>query len=83
MACEDGMFVFSLRYENLTLEMFVWVCVGFKVGAFRRQVAALHTIARELDAQQIAFQSRRRGWVRHLGPEWVRRGTNEFVTRTQ
>lgn len=83
VACEDGMVVFDLRGSYDALELFVWIAVAFKHGAFERQVAALQTIARELDADTIAFQSRRRGWARRLGPEWVRRGSDEFVRPVQ
>lgn len=80
LACEDGMVVVDLRGDTLdTLEVFTWIAVGFRPGAFERQVAALSTIGRELGAKTLAFQSRRRGWARRLGREWVRRGSDEFV----
>ena len=80
IACPDGMVAFDLRPgPEEGLEMFVWIAVAFRHGAFERQDAALLKIARDLGAQTIAFVSRRRGWARRLGPEWARRGSDEFV----
>jgi hypothetical protein len=59
--------------------MFVLLAVAFKHGAVERQDAALQIIARDLGARTIAFRARRKGWARRLGPEWQRRGTDEFV----
>lgn len=81
LACDDGMIVVDLRPGSEGLEMFIWIAVAFKHGAFSRQDAALDRIGRDLGAQTIAFQTRRRGWARRLGPEWRRRGTDEFVRR--
>ena len=79
-ACEDGMFIVQLRAPSeTTLELFVLVAVAFRFGAVERQDAALLQIARDLEADTVAFQSRRRGWGRRLGPEWTRRGLDEFV----
>jgi hypothetical protein len=83
LACDDGMVVIDLRPGSEGLELFVWIAVAFRFGAFERQVAALDSIGRELGAQTIAFQTRRRGWARRLGPEWHRRGTLEFVRLVQ
>jgi len=60
-------------------EMYVLLAVAFSHGAVERQDAALQTLARDLGADAIAFRARRRGWARRLGPEWKRRGTDEFV----
>lgn len=79
LACEDGMVVVNLQPGPEGLEMFVWLAVAFKYGAFARQGPALDLIGRDLGAKTIAFQARRRGWVKVLGPEWQRRGTREFV----
>ena len=79
LACEDGMVVVDLRPGAIGLEMFIWIAVAFRHGAFGRQDAALRAIGRDLGAQSIAFQARRRGWARRLGPEWLCRGSNEFV----
>ena len=79
VACEDGMVVFELRPHGDALELFVWLGVAFRHGAYERQDAALDRIGRDLGASQIAFQSRRRGWGRRLRPEWHRRGSDEFV----
>jgi len=79
LACDDGMVVVDLRPGPDGLELFIWIAVAFRHGAFNRQAVALRTIARDLGAQTIAFQARRRGWARRLGPEWRRRGSNEFV----
>jgi len=80
LACEDCMVVIELEGSRYgTLELFVWMAVAFKHGAFERQEAALQAIARDLGAETIAFLSRRKGWARRLGPEWQRRGSNEFV----
>jgi hypothetical protein len=79
VSCEDGMAVFGLEATEEGLELFVWIAVAFRHGCFERQEAALRAIARDLGANAIAFRSRRRGWARRLGPEWVRRGSEEFV----
>jgi hypothetical protein len=79
LANEDGMTVVELRPHGDALELFVWIAIAFRHGAFERQDAAVLQVARDLGAQTLAFQSRRRGWARRLGPEWARRGTNEFV----
>ena len=79
LASSDGMLVVDLRPVGDALEMFVWLGVAFKHGAYERQDAALDLIGRDLGASQVAFQSRRRGWGRRLGPQWHRRGTDEFV----
>jgi hypothetical protein len=81
LACEDGMVVIDLRPDatGFGLELFVWLAVAFKHGAFARQDTELDKIGRELGARTLAFQSRRRGWARRLGPEWERRGKDEFV----
>jgi len=75
------MVVIDLRTYGDELEMFVWIAVGFRHGAFERQEPAMLTIARELGAETIAFHSRRRGWGRRLGLEWQRRGIDEFVRK--
>src|SRR5574341_1383136 len=79
LACEDGMVVVELRPHQDSLELFVWIAIAFRHGAFDRQHAALHSIGCDLGARTIAFQSRRKGWARRLGPEWSPRGENEFV----
>ena len=79
VACEDGMLVFDLRPHGDALELFVWLGVAFRHGAYERQDAALDRIGRDLGASQVAFKSRRRGWGRRLRPEWHRRGSDEFV----
>lgn len=79
-ACEDGMFVVRLQPLGDDLELFVLAAVGFvSHGAFERQEPAVLAIARDLGADTVAFRARRRGWGRMLGPEWSRRGTDEFV----
>jgi hypothetical protein len=83
VACEDGMLVFDLRYHGDALELFVWLGVAFRHGAYERQDAELDHIAFDLGASQIAFQSRRRGWGRRLRPAWHRRGSDEFVRATR
>jgi hypothetical protein len=79
IACEDGMVVFDVRYQGTGLEMFVWLAVAFRHGAFQRQEPAMLKIARDLGAQTLAFQTRRAGWARRLGAQWQRRGSLEFV----
>jgi hypothetical protein len=79
LACPDGMVVVGLTPGAEGLELFVWLAVAFKHGAFERQDAALDKIGRDLGARTVAFQTRRRGWGRRLGPEWTRRGKTEFV----
>jgi hypothetical protein len=83
LACEDGMMVVDLRAGVEGLELFVWIAIAFRHGAFERQDAALDLIGRDLGAQTIAFQARRRGWARRLGPQWRRRGIDEFVRCVQ
>jgi len=82
LACEDGVLVITLGALNDPhdgFEMYVLLAVAFSHGAVERQDAALQTLARDLGADAIAFRARRRGWARRLGPEWKRRGTDEFV----
>jgi hypothetical protein len=80
LTCEDGLLVISGEAHNGGgIEMFVLLAVAFKHGAVERQDAALQIIARDLGARTIAFRARRKGWARRLGPEWQRRGTDEFV----
>lgn len=79
LACPDGMVVVGLTPGTEGLELFVWLAVAFRHGAFERQDAALDHIGRDLGARTVAFQTRRRGWGRRLGPEWTRRGKTEFV----
>jgi hypothetical protein len=79
LVCDDAMAVVELRARAPDLELFVWITVGFRYGAFERQLAAVLAIARELGAQTVAFQSRRRGWARRLGPQWTPRNSSEFV----
>lgn len=79
LACEDGMVVIELRAADGTLELFVWIAIAFAFGAFERQESALLAIADDLGATTLAFQARRTGWRRRLGPEWHRRGNCEFV----
>jgi hypothetical protein len=83
LACDDGMVVFDVRHGSDGLEMFIWLAVAFRHGAFVRQGPALDLIGRDLGVHTIAFQARRRGWARALGPEWQRRGTQEFVRSVQ
>lgn len=78
-SCEDGMFVVGLEPGPEGLELFVWLAVAFRHGAFDRQDAVLDAIGRDLGARTVAFETRRRGWARKLGPEWQRRGTRGFV----
>lgn len=79
IACEDGLVVFDVRYIGTELEMFVWLAVAFRHGAFQRQEPAMLKIARDLGAKTLAFQTRRAGWARRLGVQWQRRGPLEFV----
>ena len=79
LACDDGMVVIELRPHGAELELFIWLGVASRHGAWERQGPALLKIARDLGARTLAFEARRRGWSRRLGPEWQRRGTREFV----
>lgn len=78
VSCEDGMAVLELRVVGEALELFVKLAIAFRHGAFERQERELLKIARDLEAETVAFQTRRAGWARRLGPEWQRRGTMEF-----
>jgi hypothetical protein len=71
--------VFDARHVGDELEMFVWLAVAFRHGAFQRQESAVLNIARDLGAKTLAFQTRRKGWARRLGPQWQHRGSLEFV----
>jgi hypothetical protein len=80
LECEDGVVVVTPEaLSDGSIELFVLLAVAYRHGAFERQDAALRAIARDLGADVIAFRARRRGWARVLGPEWQRRGTDEFV----
>jgi hypothetical protein len=81
VACDDGMAVVDLRINSGEIEMFVRMAVAFRHGAYERQGPALAKIACDLGASVMAFESRRRGWGRRLGPEWTRRGLDEFQRR--
>lgn len=81
LACDDVMVVFDLRNRDGQLEMFIQAVVALRHGAYERQTAAVHAIARDLGAATMAFESRRRGWSRRLGPEWHPRGTSEFTRK--
>lgn len=78
-SCDDGMLVVGLEPGPEGLELFVWLAVAFRYGAFDRQDAVLDAIGRDLGARTVAFETGRRGWARKLGPEWQRRGTRGFV----
>jgi formate-dependent nitrite reductase cytochrome c552 subunit len=79
ISCEDGVVAFDLRPNGEDLELFLRLGVAFRHGAWERQGPALLKIAADMGASTIAFESRRRGWYRRLGPEWHRRGTLELV----
>lgn len=81
VACDDVVVVFDLRARDGQLEMFIQAVVALQHGAYERQAAAVHAIARDLGAATMAFESRRRGWSRRLGPEWHPRGTSEFTRK--
>lgn len=83
LACEDVVIVIELRAVGGVLEMYVWMAVALKHGAFERQSAAVQAIARDLGAARVAFYSRRQGWSRRLGPEWRPRGTSEFTREVE
>lgn len=79
LTCADGAVIVDVRVHDDHLEMFLRAGVAFRHGAFARQGPAMLAIARDLGASTIAFEARRKGWARRLGPEWRRRGTREFV----
>lgn len=77
LACDDGAIIVTLEpLGGGQHEMFVWLGVAYRHGAFERQDAALQLIARDLGAERIGFCMRRRGWARRLGPEWKRDGNH-------
>lgn len=79
LACADGVTIITLQAARKGgLELFVLLAVGFKPGAFKRQEAAMLEIARDLEADTLAFRPLRKGWNRLLGREWSRDG-NRFV----
>jgi hypothetical protein len=79
LACEDGVTIVTLKPGGSNrLELFVLLAVGYQPGAFKRQEAALLSIARDLEADTLAFTPRRKGWRRLLGREWSRKG-DKFV----
>jgi hypothetical protein len=87
--CEDGsawcllgfggVLVVALEPAGDDLELFVKLAIGGEPDTFRRSEPHVRTIARQLGATTIAFEARRDGWGRVLGPEWQRRGSVEFV----
>jgi hypothetical protein len=83
LVCEDVMLVVELRARAPLLELFVWIAVALRHGAVERQLAAVLAVAQDMGAHTVAFQSRRRGWARRLGPQWTPRGTSEFVRAVQ
>ncbi len=77
LACDDGAIIITLEpLGDGQHEMFLWLGVAVKYGAFERQGPALQLIARDLGAETIGLCARRRGWVRRLGPEWRRDGNH-------
>lgn len=76
MQCHDGMLVLALQPSGngLNFRLFVLLCVGYVAGAFQRRDADLDSIAADLGATEIAMRPARRGWVRLLGPQWIRQG---------
>ncbi len=79
LECQDGVTIVTLQPgKKNNLELFVLLAVGFRPGAFKRQEAAMLAIARDLEADTLAFRPMRRGWERLLGPEWSR-DSNRFV----
>jgi|SRR5882672_11554276 len=75
LVCDDGAVVISLDpLGEGRFELFLWLGVAFRHGAFERQEAALQAIARDLGAETISFLPRRKGWARRLGPQWRYRG---------
>ena len=78
LSCPDGMVVVELRPYGNELELFIWVAVAWRHGAVKRQIAGIEKIARDLGARTVAFQSRRRGWAKRLGSQWLPRGNDEF-----
>lgn len=80
LACDDAAIIVTLEpLRDGQHELFVWLAVANRYGAFDRHNADLDLIARDMGAEQIGFCARRRGWARRLGPEWKRRGENEFT----
>jgi hypothetical protein len=79
ISCDDGAVFFELRFDGEDLELFLRLGVAFRHGAWERQGPALLKIAADMGASTLAFETRRRGWYRRLGPEWRRRGSQEMV----
>lgn len=77
--CAVGVLVLSLEAAAEGLELFVKLAVASERGAFARHEQSVRAIARDLGATTIAFQTRRPGWARVLGPQWEPRGAFEFV----
>jgi hypothetical protein len=79
LRCPDGVMVVELRPHGDALEFFIWIAVAWRRGAVARQIGGLEKLARDLGARTIAFQSRRVGWERRLGPQWYRRAGDVLV----
>lgn len=74
-----GVLVLSLEVAAEGLELFVKLAVASQHGAFMHHEQSVRAIAQDLGATTIAFQARRPGWARILGPHWAPRGALEFV----
>jgi hypothetical protein len=75
----QGVLVVSLRPFGENLELFILMAVVTHHGAIERLEPAVQQLARDLGAHTIAFETRRKGWVRRLDSRWQRRGTLEFM----
>lgn len=81
MANRDGFIVLGLvRLESGKMRCNVLLAVSTgSPGAFIRQEPSMLKIARDLHADELAFETYRTGWGRMLGPEWALQG--EFFVR--
>lgn len=71
LASLDGVIVVTAQCRGGRMRAVVLLAVSTgSPGAFRRQERAMVEVARELDAEELCFTTRRRGWARLLGPQW-------------
>ena len=72
MRCPDGVvLITAIGLEGGGFEMRVLLAVSTcPSGAFNKRESDMLTIAKELGASRMSFQTDRPGWSKLLGPEW-------------
>ena len=72
LICDDGLVILSLQVHasgRMAAVVLLAVSLG-EPNAFKRHEEELVKIARDLDAEELTFQTDRRGWLRLLGSHW-------------